>query len=102
MYRRIDVGELRWNAWNQEHIAKHEVTRQQVEEVFQGEPIYVGSYAGRYVAIGPISTGRVLAVVIRPVTGTEGTYYPISARPASRKERRYYEDVTWRVSDGSA
>jgi uncharacterized DUF497 family protein len=30
-----------------------------------------------------------LAVVLDPQG--EGAYYPVTARPASRKERRYYE-----------
>ena len=38
--------------------------------------------------IGPTSAGRMLTVVIDPEG--DGVYYPVTARPASRRERAVY------------
>ncbi len=44
--------------------------------------------------LGETPTGRVLAIVIGPVPDEEpGTYYPFTARPADRRERRDYNDL---------
>jgi uncharacterized protein len=86
----IRVHRLIWDEWNVAHIARHEVTPNQVEEVCQGDPFDLQSYKGRIIVIGPTKTGRMIAVVLYPEG--EGVYYPITARPASRKERRYYRE----------
>ncbi len=47
---------------------------------------------GRIIVIGPTSTGRMLAAILDPEP-EPGVYYPVSARPASRKERRQYQEA---------
>lgn len=42
--------------------------------------------------IGPNAAGRALAVILAP--GENDAYYPITARPADRKERRIYAEET--------
>jgi uncharacterized DUF497 family protein len=71
------------------HIARHGVIPDEVEEVCHGQHVDLQSYQGRIILIGPTQAGRVLAVVLDPQAGD--VYYPITARPASRKERRYYQ-----------
>jgi len=71
------------------HIAKHRVTPEEVEEVCHAEPLVFEAKRGRIIGVGPTVDGRVLAVVLAPEG--EGVYYPITARPASKKERRLYE-----------
>jgi len=39
--------------------------------------------------IGPTLAARMLSVVLEPEG--EGVFYPVTARPASRKERRRYQ-----------
>lgn len=82
------VRRLIWDAWNVAHIGRHEVTPEEVEEVCHGEPLARLSYRNRIILIGPTDAGRMVAVVLEPV-GRSG-YYPVTARPASRKERRLY------------
>ena len=74
------------------HIARHPVTSDEVEEVCHGEHIVRQSYSDRLMLIGPAISGRMLAIVLEP--GEEGVYYPVTARPASRKERRLYREET--------
>jgi hypothetical protein len=40
--------------------------------------------------IGPTATGRMLAVVLNPAE--HGVYYPVTAHPASRRERQLYNE----------
>jgi uncharacterized DUF497 family protein len=42
---------------------------------------------GRLILIGPTDAGKMLAVVLDPLG--IGVHCPVTARPASRKERRY-------------
>lgn len=67
---------------------KHGVSRQEVEEVCYGTPIILQTYAGRILAIGLTGEGRMLTVVLE--AKREGDYYPVTARAASRSERRIY------------
>lgn len=90
--REFYVQRLRWDDWNKAHIARpaHEVAPEEVEEVCHRDYITLRSYKNRIVVIGPTATGRMLAVVLDPEG--EGVYYTVSARPASRSERRYYRE----------
>ncbi|MGH8069790.1 MAG: hypothetical protein ACRERE_32015 [Candidatus Entotheonellia bacterium] len=45
---------------------------------------------------GQRRSSRMLAVILAP-TEAVGVYYPITARPADRKERRNYEQVQGRL-----
>ncbi len=87
----ITVHRLVWDDWNIGHIARHEVIPKEAEEVCQGDYIVRASYQGRFVLIGPTSAGRMIAVVLEPLEYA-GEYYPVTARPASRKERRLYQN----------
>jgi uncharacterized DUF497 family protein len=88
----IVIRRLVWDPRNVEHIARHQVTPREVEQVCQGVHIVRRAYDGRIMLIGPTRAGRVLAVVLEPET--EAAYYPVTARPASRKERRVYREET--------
>ena len=84
------VRRLRWDDWNGKHIARHQVTPEEVEEVCHAETVQLQGKKGRVILIGPTQASRVLAVVLEH----EGSdvYYPVTARPASRPERRYYQE----------
>ena len=88
----LEIEQLVWDSWNIEHVANYEVTRDDVEEVITGDTVTRAAYKHRFLVLGP-SRGRLLAVVIGPVPGQPGAYYTFSARPASRSERRYYQDL---------
>jgi uncharacterized DUF497 family protein len=85
----IRIRTLRWNAWNTTHIAQHAVTPEAVESVCRGPVIARATYQGRLLLIGPDATGRMLAVVL--ALEEDDQWYPITARPASRQERRLYD-----------
>ena len=86
----VYVRRLIWDPGNVAHIARHEVTVEEVEEVCQGAHIQGQAYAGRIMVIGTTGAGRMLSVVMEPYPAEAGVYYLVTARPASRKERRVF------------
>lgn len=86
----IVVRRLVWDSWNEPHIARHAVTRDEVQAVCQGDFLVRQAQKGRLMLVGPTQTGRLLAVILDP-EDEEGVYYPVTARPADRRERRIYQ-----------
>ena len=82
---------LIWDPWNVAHNARHEVTPDEVEEVCHDDPMTSATYEGRLRVIGQTLAGRMLTVILAPRNG-DGTYYTVTARSASRKERRFYSE----------
>jgi uncharacterized protein len=83
-----------WDVHNVEHVARHGVTPNEVEEVvrtdkarwFTDDTVRLG----RLVVLGPTTTGRLLVVVLdRPAPS--GVAYCVTARPMSPRERQDYE-----------
>ena len=76
---------------NAAHITdEHAVTMEEAEEVCQGNHITRKSYAERLTVTGPTPSGRMLTVVVAPKG--EDMFYPVTARPASPKERHWYKE----------
>lgn len=80
----VVVSGLIWDDWNREHIARHRVTVEEVEEVCHGKYKVVESYRKRLLLLGKTSKGRLLAIVLSPEDRDlrlyEGNlYYPITA-----------------------
>lgn len=72
--------EFDWDAHNETHLAKHEISRLDVEDVLTGNHILLEYQMEgdeqRWVAVGATRTGRILDIVfalrgeaIRPITG---------------------------------
>jgi hypothetical protein len=62
----IVIRKLIWDSWNIAHIARHDVTPDEVEDVCHGNYITSQTYKGRIRVIGPTSTGRMLAIILAP------------------------------------
>ena len=90
----LSILELVWDSFNEAHIwERHQLTRAEVEEVAYGpaENLYVRhTYGGRFLVIGPKADRRLMVLILAPKES--GKYYPVSARPADRKERREYRE----------
>lgn len=84
------VRRLIWDTWNIAHIARHHVIPDEVEEVCHGQPVTSQTYNSRIRVVGPTRNHRMLTVILAP-TEEPGVYYPVTGRPADRKERRSYE-----------
>ncbi|OGM32097.1 hypothetical protein A2803_00845 [Candidatus Woesebacteria bacterium RIFCSPHIGHO2_01_FULL_44_21] len=91
----MTVKKLIWDGWNIEHIARHNVTKDEVEELCTYQPIVEKGYGGRIRLIGPTNSGRMLGIVLAPKS--DKIYYVVTARPASRKERKAYEQKNTKI-----
>jgi uncharacterized protein len=85
------VRRLIWETWQIAHIARHNVIPEEVEEVCHGTPVTSQTYNGRIRVVGPMRSHRMLTVILAP-TDEPGVDYPVTARPADRKERRKYDE----------
>lgn len=84
------MSTLIWDDWNREHIKKHKVTVQEVEEVWGSYDLVKMSYLGRSMVFGKTRRGRLLTVVLSYFK--QSSPYVVSARDMSHKERSaYYE-----------
>ncbi len=86
----ISILRVVWSSGNILHIAKHNVTPDEVEEAIQGPLVIFDTHTDRYLAIGRTHAGRMLSIVLSPMQA-EGAYYVVTARDASDKERRLYQ-----------
>ena len=82
------INELEWEDQNIEHIARHTVNPQEVEDVCFG--LHVSEKAGneRYILSGQTAGGRYLNVVIERVG--KGLFRPITAFEMSDDYKRRY------------
>jgi uncharacterized DUF497 family protein len=86
----LSIRLLLWDNWNIAHIARHEVSREEVEQACQSDHVFFEGKQGRLILIGPTLSGRMLAVILEH-EGNDN-YYVVTARSADRKERRLYEE----------
>ena len=84
------IHRLIWDSWNVTHIARHRVAPEEAEEACHGRPMTSKTYKGRIRVVGPTRSRRILTVILAPKG--RGVYYPVTARPASRKERLRYKE----------
>ena len=90
----ISILGLVWYTFNEAYIWEcHQLTRAEVEEVAYGPPesLYARqTCGGRFLVIGPKADRRLIVLILAPKGS--GKFYPVSARPADRKERREYRE----------
>lgn len=82
----IKIRKLIWDDWNVEHIKEHKVSVDEVEEVCQKAEKSLKTYQRRLIVLGKTKKKRFLTIVLTPKT--KNKYYVVTARDASRKERK--------------
>ncbi len=87
--RPLLIRELLWDKRSVEHIARHHVTAQEVEEVCFNPRSLVFKRGTRYIVLGQTVAGRYLFVAVDRVCKSKG--YVVTARPMDKKERRRYQ-----------
>lgn len=84
------IRKLIWDEWNIEHISRHNVEPDEVEEVCEGSNLLNKSKNKTYRVIGQTDTGRYLTIFIaRKANG----YYPVTARDSTKQERKAYGKI---------
>lgn len=84
------IRKLIWDEWNIDHIARHNVEPEEVEEVCKSKNLFTRGRNGSYKVIGQTDDGRYLAIILSPRPG--GRFYPITARSADDKEKRRFKN----------
>lgn len=84
------IKKLIWDEWNTIHIARHDVIPDEVEEICQTNSQTEVANKGRIRITGLTKKGRVISAFLDPEPEV-CIYYPVSARDASKKERKNYE-----------
>ena len=86
------IHEFVWPAERIEHIARHGVTPNEVEDVCFGNPLIQRAKSEGenpvYYMLGQTRAGRYLFCVV--IAFPDGKGYPVTARPMTNKEKRRY------------
>lgn len=93
------IERLEWDEWNRDHIAKQDVSPEEVEEMLASNPVFRRTYKQRFQALGPTLVGRMLSVIVGANPSQPSIFYVFSARPASRSERRLYRELLDEAGD---
>lgn len=85
----MKVYELVVEPDREEHIGRHNVSVEEVEEVVYGQNVNFRSRHGYFGLVGQTEAGRFLTIFIAPRSG--GVYGLVTARDADDAERRMYQ-----------
>ena len=83
------IGELKWDDANIGHIALHNVTPKEVEDVCFGLNISRKESSNRYILSGQAENGKYLNVIIERIG--KGLFRPITAFEMSDKYKAKYK-----------
>jgi len=81
-----NIEELIWDEWNVEHIKKHSVSVGEIEEACDLVIKTYKSYQNRLIVLGKTKDNRLITIVL--MKKSKGSYYVVTARDMSRKEKK--------------
>jgi uncharacterized DUF497 family protein len=84
----LHINDFIWNEWNINHIARHGVTPQEVEEACFNQPLCRKTKSNLYLIYSQTDAGRYLLIVLR--LNPSNIAYPITARAMTDSEQKYY------------
>ena len=85
------IATLLWDDWNEDHITRHGVSAEEVEEVCANPGRMLRrARGGTYIVFGCTTDGRELVVILVPRGPEPSFFYPITARAMTHSERRYF------------
>ena len=88
------IRKLIWPADRIDHVARHDIIPEEVEEVCLGEPLVLRAKSEGanpvYNVLGQTESGRYLCCVV--IRFPDGNGYPITARPMDEKEKRRFKE----------
>ena len=88
----MTIGKLIWDVWNINHIARHNVIPEEVEEVCDSREVYISKSRNHsFRIIGQTLAGRYLLIILGYRDSNSNSYYVLTARDATKSERRLYK-----------
>ncbi|MGD9129286.1 MAG: hypothetical protein PVJ09_02255 [Candidatus Woesebacteria bacterium] len=88
---KIYVERLIWDSWNSKHINKHKVILAEIEDACHHHLLVLETYEKRLIILGKTEKDRLLAIVL--VRKINQSYYVVTARDMSKKERKLISNV---------
>jgi uncharacterized DUF497 family protein len=89
----MTISEILWPADRVDHIARHQVSPEEVEEVCFGNPLVLRARSEGlnpvYHVLGQTLGGRRLLCIL--IRFPDGRGYPVTARPMTERERQRYQ-----------
>ncbi len=83
------ITNLIWDEWNQNHIKKHAVTKNEVEESLADKNVvFIGGHSDRVISLG--RSGKRLITTVLQQQEIKTHYYVVTARDMAKKERILY------------
>jgi uncharacterized DUF497 family protein len=78
------IKSLIWDDWNRDHLSRHQITPEEVEEVCHSKHRAVQSYRKRILIMGKTNNRRTICIVLSPEDDDlekygEGVYYVVTA-----------------------
>lgn len=83
------INNLIWDEWNIEHIARHGVDPEEVEQTCNSRHLIRRGKQGTYTLTGQTKDGRYLTIILAP--RGKGSFYPVTARDSDNKERKLFK-----------
>ncbi len=80
------IRRLVWDEWNIDHIARHSIEPEEVEEVCKSKNLFNKWKKKTYRVIGQTEDGRYITIFLAPRIGQ--SYYPVTARNSTEKEKK--------------
>ncbi len=81
----LRIRDLLWDEWNEQHVARHNVEPEEVEDVALGSfSLAVCVRRGRYRITGQTESGRYLTVFVDRVSNR--VFYAVTARDSTDRE----------------
>jgi uncharacterized DUF497 family protein len=84
----LRIAAMVWGSRNVEHIARHGVAQEEIEELIEGPCLKRKTRSGCYMVYGRSYSGRYLAVVVSP--RDEGYAYVVTAREMTGTEKKWF------------
>lgn len=84
------INSFEWDSLNKEHIARHNVLPEEVEEIFLEKSLYRKTKDGKYLAYGQTFDGRYLFAVFTIKEKSKARI--ITARDMEKKELKNYKN----------
>ncbi|MBI2442604.1 MAG: BrnT family toxin [Candidatus Levybacteria bacterium] len=75
------------------HIAKHNITIEEVDQVLSGDYVFIKAREDRWLVIGKTKKGRFLTIVVGE-RREKDTYGLVTARPTRKEEKSFYSEYT--------
>ncbi|MBI2026100.1 MAG: hypothetical protein HYT06_01840 [Candidatus Levybacteria bacterium] len=88
----IKIDELIIEEDRSAHIARYNVTVDEVGEVVKGDYVFIAGKHDRWILIGPTKKRKMLAIVVGR-REKKNTYGLVATRPAHKKERYFYQEI---------